>query len=313
MSQPFNFCPKCGTENSEGDLYCRNCGYGEEPQENPEPTAPPVGLGDEPLYVNPEFAAALGFTDDDGNPVLVTATEDEEGLTMTPHPEVVFTSEGGEGPDPNMAAELNLDAKQLELTQSSIRTLVSDSIKDRKIRRALKANFPDDNISSIGLTPYGLALMTSVLVQFEVMKRESWFMEHFGCDQESLVERTVQATQDQLFKGIPPNIPTVPCSESVLEDPTECPLSVNQHTPTDMVSHLFQIILRRKLFAPDFWEEHERWHRVAAFTRYGMGCSRFVWNRKSILNVDTAHVIYWFGAPWTFHNRMLKDGFGLIA
>ena len=102
MSQPFNFCPKCGTENSEGDLYCHNCGYGEEPQENPEPTAPPVGLGDEPFYVNPKFAAALGFTDDDGNPVLVTATEDEEGITMTPHPEVVFTREGGEGPDPNL-------------------------------------------------------------------------------------------------------------------------------------------------------------------------------------------------------------------
>jgi len=46
MSQPFNFCPKCGTENSEGDPYCRLCGYGEDPP----PPPPPVGLGDEPLY-----------------------------------------------------------------------------------------------------------------------------------------------------------------------------------------------------------------------------------------------------------------------
>ena len=46
MSQPFNFCPKCGTENSEGDPYCRLCGYGE------DPPPPPVGLGDEPHHVD---------------------------------------------------------------------------------------------------------------------------------------------------------------------------------------------------------------------------------------------------------------------
>ncbi len=102
MEQSFNFCPKCGTKSGEGDLYCRNCGYAEEPQESPEPMAPSVELGNEPFYVNPEVAASLGFTDDDGNPLLVTATEDEEGLTMTPHPEVVFTHEEREGPDANL-------------------------------------------------------------------------------------------------------------------------------------------------------------------------------------------------------------------
>jgi len=227
-----------------------------------------------------------------------------------------------------MADELTLDAVGLKVAQSLTRSLVADSIKGRKTRNGLKANFPDSDIGSIGLTQYGLALMTSCLVHFEVIKRESLFSEMFGNDAtiadsqdqllRSLVERTTEATQDQLFAGIPPNVSLVPCDEWGFEsNPTDCRanLGIDQLTPADMVVNLLPILLGGvNQMGGKSWEAgHKSWHCVDAFCRYGMGCSTFHLSVKAGYPMQELQLMDWFIGPLSAHAYELNNGFGLIA
>jgi hypothetical protein len=230
-----------------------------------------------------------------------------------------------------MAGELTLDDVGLKSAQSLTQSLVGDSIKGRTNRKGLKANFPDSDIGSIGLTPYGLALMTSWLVQFEVIKRESLFSEMFGNDAtiansqdqllRSLVERTIEATQDQLFAGIPPNVSLVPCDEWGFD--CRADLGIDQLTPTDMGVNLLPILLvglkplllggLKQIEVKSWKPSHKSRHCVDAFCRYGMGCSTFHPSFKAGYHVQELQLMDWFVGPLTAHDHSLNAGFGLIA
>ena len=228
----------------------------------------------------------------------------------------------------SMADKLSLDDVGLKSAQSLTQSLVGDCIKGRKNRKDLKANFPDSDIGSIGLTPYGLALMTGWLVQFEVIKRESLRSEIFGDEAtiadsqdqllRSLVERTIEATQEQLFAGIPPNVPLVPCDEWGFENsPTDCQakLGIDQLTPVDMGVNLLPILLDGRFgrSSKSLEAGHEMYHCLDAFFRYGMGCSRFHLSLKAGYLLEEIQLRYWFIGPLSAHGQQLNAGFGLIA
>ena len=280
VPQSFNFCPKCGTKSHEGEPFCRSCGFGTSPQRGPESD------------VNPSDSADSEIRNQ-------SQTETETA--------------------PAFSKSFDIAPLALEAAQVGIKMQVANATKGRKRRKRLSANFPDCDVRSIGLTPYGLAIMTCVLFLQEVSREPVKFMNHFGCEHESLTEHAIAAIQDQVFGDTPADVPSfrpVDAEVAVCEDDYElrvlgidCSLSVSHHTPIDMLTHLMPLL--RGEAVPI---RHDSLHRVAAFNRYGMGCSEFhtALSKGGHVSEDQ-YLVNWFVGSLAYWGQMIDTGFGFSA
>jgi hypothetical protein len=235
----------------------------------------------------------------------------DAGSPDSPVPEVGIQNEAETASASSGSFEIS--SSNLEVAQYFISSINEELLRGRKRRKWLSRNYPDCDVGSIGLTPYGLAIMTCVLFCQEVSREPVKFANYFDCEPELLIECSVAAIQDQVFEGTSADVPAFQL-EKCNNYPVGCGLSAEHFTPTDMVLHLLRLLTAYgsyKFDAPE--QKHDENHRIAAFTQYGMGCSTF---RPSVSSgsvlMEDMQLLLWFSGTLTGWDSVAAGGNGFF-
>ena len=212
----------------------------------------------------------------------------------------------------NLSNDIITFSSAMELYAAGYESIISNAIKGRKYRKNLEANFPGCDSKQIGLTPYGKALLTCASIYLEVMARSNEFEAKFACENNELLEKTISDIQDRIFIDMNPTVPVVTCTGAKLDskDPADCPLDFDEHNLADMVLFTSYVMFDTTVNDPMArlqMDPHHAWHRTAAFSRYAMGCSEFVFSLKGFLSEEN-YLKHWLVGCSAFHQRSSANG-----